>query len=100
MKKPQHKHIGAITFNMGDGNPGGGTGLLISPNIVLTAAHNTFNIRSKKCYDDFLFYPGVYGEMDPKKAYEIEDVFVPWKFMNQPIGQSLTKYDFALLKLS
>ena len=35
--------------------------------------------------------------MHSERAYKVEDVYVPWKFMT---ANNMAKYDYALLKLS
>ena len=75
MARPLHKWIGALQFTDVGDVAGIGTGCLISPNIVLTAAHNIYNSRMRAYNKNFLFYLAVYGEL--RKAHEVEVVFVP-----------------------
>ena len=55
--------------------------------------------RGKHFHSDFLFYPGACGKFDPTQAHEVEDVYLPWKYMTQPQDENKAMYDFALLKL-
>ncbi len=40
-----------------------GTGFLIAPNIVLTCAHNLYDIVTKKPFSEIKFYPAVNGQI-------------------------------------
>ncbi len=64
MKELLHINIGALIFKPPFGKPGKGTGLLVSPNLVLTCAHNIVNFYSKQEYSDFKFYPGQSGPLE------------------------------------
>ena len=75
MVRPLHKWIGALQFTDVRDEAGIGTGCLISPNIVLTAAHTIYNSRMRAYNKNFLFYPAIYGEL--KNAYKVEAVYVP-----------------------
>ena len=75
---------------------GCGTGILISPNLVLTAAHNLYCKNSDTLNISIDFFYGVNGEIDKRKAYAVIDCYLPWKFLAQP---NKAMNDFALLKL-
>ena len=66
---------------------------MISPNLVLTVAHNIYNRQTGEIYKDFKFYPQQFGKLED--PYEIEDFFFPWKFCLDPDVSN----DYALLKL-
>lgn len=75
MTQPLHKWIGALQFQDAGDVLGIGTGCLISPNIVLTAAHNIYNLRMKAYNKNFLFYLAACGEL--KNPYVVEAFSVP-----------------------
>jgi V8-like Glu-specific endopeptidase len=57
-----HRSIGAITFLTKKKRFAVGSGILISKNIVLTAAHNIYD-KDYNCENsDFRFYVGANGE--------------------------------------
>ena len=64
MLKQKHKHLGAITYTTMNTNTGTGTGLLISPNLVLTAAHVVFDKKISKYNTNLKFHHGVCGKMN------------------------------------
>lgn len=94
MSKQLHKHIGVILFRINQTSKmGRGTGILISPDLVLTCAHNIYNKFSGELHREIKFYHGQCGVME--KHCEIDDFFFPGKFHLNPI----ISHDYALLKL-
>ncbi len=91
-----HRHIGAlISENVKyPGKSIVGSGILISPNIVLTVAHNVWcrNFANKNI--NIRFYPGQRGFL--KNPYECEIIYYPkdYESKHQP-----AQFDYALLKL-
>ena len=75
MARPLHKWIGALQFTDVGDVAGIGTGCLISPNIVLIAAHNIYNLRMKAYNKNFLFYLAACGEL--KNPFVVEAFSVP-----------------------
>ena len=64
MSQPLHRHTGAITFRSRNFKElGKGSGCLISPNLVLTVAHNVCHRALREVYYEIKFYPGQYGEL-------------------------------------
>ena len=97
MKLVLHRFTGVILFQ----DPitkliGKGTGILISQNLVLTVSHNIFNLKMGHEYVKILFFPGACGRL--RKAYEIEQNFVPEEYKKQRRNNSVVN-DYGLLKL-
>ena len=94
MHKPMHRHIGALTFSSRrTPDLGKGSGTLISPDLVLTAAHNIYNADTGEVHFNFRFYPGHCGLLG--NGLEIDDFFLPGKYvLNRCVAN-----DYALLKL-
>lgn len=63
-KDKYHRFIGAVQSNLNPGNILRGSGVMISPNLVLTAAHNIFDYRWQNVAKKVLFYPGLNGEVN------------------------------------
>jgi hypothetical protein len=79
MRQPLHRHIGLLCFrNKENDSIGRGTGVLISPNLVLTAAQNVWSRTAKADNYEFMFYPGLNGDL---KGYKkIEQISFPNHF--------------------
>ena len=89
-------HIGALLFKAQNSpTVGKGTAILISPNLVLTAAHNIRPKNTTTNNYDFKFYPGQCGLL--QKCYTVESFFFPEEFKK---GLRVPKYDYAILKLN
>ena len=71
-----------------------GTGILISPNLVLTANFNILNTQTCDLFENIKFYLG--NDNSEKRAYDIEDVYVPDRTF---INRKKTIFAYGLLKL-
>lgn len=64
MNEKLHKNIVAIVWKNSFGLVGRGSGLLVSPNLVLTCAHNLYNDRFERVEEEyFRIYPGQHGSL-------------------------------------
>ena len=79
---------------------GKGTAFLVAPNILLTCAHNVWDLPSKKFTTNLRFFPGLHGKVRLTDGFKVEEkegrpvIFVPRQYRE---GQQ--EYDFAFIKL-
>lgn len=76
-----HKHIGALLAS-NKSVPGEhilGSGVLISPDLVLTAAHNVWYRNKKQENFNIKFYPKLCGSLKSSLSYSCSVVFYPEK---------------------
>lgn len=96
MKELPFRLIGAFTFRLKNTSDlGKGTATLISPDLILTAAHNLYSVETGKVSFDCSFYPGQHGELTVGNEYKIESSSSFNKFVK---SNSVTD-DYAILKL-
>lgn len=69
--------------------------MLLSPNLVLTAANFLYDLRLNKYFDSFTFCPG-HTPNCKKKHFEVRDSYVPQKYKN---GERSPQNDYGLLVL-
>ena len=70
-------------------------GIFISPNIILTAAHNFFE---KEVMIDLKNISVFVGKgLNSLKKYRIQKTFIPESFLENPSLQNV-KFDYALIK--
>jgi V8-like Glu-specific endopeptidase len=95
MRKLPHSLIGVITMDIeGFSYPGVGTGILISPDLVLTAAHNLW--YNGKGNDNFRFYIAHNGLLGQTYC-KVKDKYFPKEFTKK--RNNLT-HDYAILRLT
>ena len=81
-----------------------GSGFLIEPHIVLTAAHNVYDNEKplKKRYSDIKFIPGAEGVEIPFGEIEVDYVFTPESYINykrKDEENGVNADDYAMLVL-
>lgn len=96
MRELPHRLIGAVIFKKHNkaADISLGTGILISPDIVLTAAHNLYNFKNKAEHKKFRFYLGQSGRLT--SYYSVETVYYPEEFTKT----NSATHDYGLLHLS
>ena len=88
-----HNIIGSLTYSS-NGKNVFGTGILISPDLVLTVAHNIFDRKEKQDRKDLKFCPGQHGPLG--KYYECENWYYPETFKSKNSAAD----DYAIIKLA
>ena len=98
MHEPKFRHVGALTFKEPSisAYPASGSAFLISPNLVLTAAHNLYDRNMNALTKEWKFYYRTCGILE--NPIEIEKYFFPEDFKTTPKKKN-TCNDYALLKL-
>ena len=86
----------ALTFLNVHKKLGAGSGVLISRDIILTAAHNLYEKRLKCRNSDFKVYVGANGEAE--EYHEVEGWRYPREFETCSPSAQLS-FDYAILKL-
>ena len=80
-----------------------GTGVMVGPDIVYTAAHNVYDNSTpvRKRSSNIKFTPGMNGDLAPFGVIDVKDIYVPNAYINQDPGTDNKKYseDYALLRL-
>ena len=94
MDKQLHRHIGVITSLNKYKIPLHGTSILISPDLVLTCAHNIYDKNTSSFNSEVKFYPGHSGIL--KSSFEVESFFIPEQYKT---WKKSCLYDYGLLKL-
>jgi hypothetical protein len=105
-----HRSIGAFRFFNHNLRVFGGSGVLLSKNIVLTVAHNLYDKNRssatkkkekdlKKYEYDRLRFRFYNGEILGQNYYEIEDWRYLPEFLKSPNDTTGYKFDYALVKL-
>jgi V8-like Glu-specific endopeptidase len=73
-----HQSIGAFTFTNSSKFPCAGSGVLVSRNLILTAAHNLYDKKTNQELNkkSYRFYLQAEADGIAKRYYEIDD----WRF--------------------
>lgn len=85
MTETLHRHIGVLLCKS-KYHPGKlikGTGLLISPDLVLTCSHNLVTKETLEDNYDFRFYPGHWGKLKTNEGIKVDRVYVPPKYKDK-----------------
>ena len=76
-----------------------GTGVLVGPDLVLTAAHNVYDTARGKWTQDVWATPAQNGDATPYGSYQASRVFILKNYQEEKTGNK-DSYDMALTKLS
>lgn len=96
LKEILHRSVGAITFLNKYKKFATGSGVLISRNIILTAAHNFYDKQRLSENTDFKFYLGADGKAE--EYHEVQAWRYPEEFKTCKPSVKLP-HDFAIMKL-
>ena len=76
-----------------------GTGVLVGPDLVLTAAHNVYNVESGQWTLDLRITPAQNGVTEPYGIYQGSRVFILKNYQTEVTGAN-DSYDMAVIKLT
>lgn len=75
-----------------------GTGVMIGPDLLLTAAHNVYSIQHGTWTQDVTVTPAQNGDSEPYGSYQASRIYILKAYQNEVTGTS-NSYDMALIKL-
>lgn len=78
---------------------GFGTGVMIGPDLVLTAAHNVYDVQRGQWVQGVQVVPARDGQNYPYGSYQASQVFILKGYKDEVTGNSAS-FDMALIKLS
>lgn len=79
--------------------PLSGSGVLIGPDLVLTAAHNVYNVERSQWVQDVTVTPAQNGDLEPYGVYQASRIFMLKDYQNEVAGTT-DSVDMAVIKLS
>ncbi len=91
-----HYLIGVITADI-NGRPGNASGALVSPNLVITAAHAVFDRKQEEKYKNIRFHLAPKDTFKIGEGIQVEEFSYPYAYRK---SGNYKMYDYALLKLS
>jgi V8-like Glu-specific endopeptidase/TPR repeat protein len=96
-KWPERIH-GYLAIEYSNGNPGSGSGILIGPNHVLTAAHNLYDRHGSGWVKQLRFAPGRHHDDYPRGDYKGCIFLVPKKWGDRTFKE-YEQYDYGIVIL-
>jgi V8-like Glu-specific endopeptidase len=97
LKWPERIH-GHLAIEYSNGNPGNGSGILIGPNHVLTAAHNLYDRHGSGWVKQIRFAPGRHHDDYPRGDYKGCILLVPKKWGDRTFKE-YEQYDYGIVTL-
>lgn len=97
LKWPERIH-GHLAIEYSNGNPGNGSGILIGPNHVLTAAHNLYDRHGSGWVKQIRFAPGRHHDDYPRGDYKGCILLIPKKWGDRTFKE-YEQYDYGIVIL-
>ena len=88
---------GVVKIYKEDGGTSWGTGIMIGLDLVLTAAHNIYDIKNKKKHEKIEFIPGMNGIQAPFEILKVRDSYIPQEYVE---GDRNEDYGILVLETS
>ncbi len=82
-----------------DSSPLKGTGVMIAPNLVLTAAHNIYSVELGQWSQEVVVTPAQNDGAAPYGVYQGSRVFMVKAYQNE-VADAIESYDLAVVQLS